>query len=152
MSTHGTFESLFLEINKDIDQSMAMISEEIADMWRQLVWDRFYMAYEPRVYARTYENLASLSVLDINKVGGVVSVRVGYDDSKIKFYDQSSIGLWDKHEKPSEMGSLFEYGSIIGHDSDGIRAIDTMLEYVRSSKFAEQFKAKLKAKGYEFLK
>ena len=152
MSTHSTFESLFLEINKDIDQSMVAISEEIADMWRQLIWERFYMAYSPSVYERTYETLASLSVLDITKVGGIISVRVGYDDNKIKFYDQSAIGLWDKHEDPSMMGSLFEYGSIMYHDPNGIHAIDTMLEYVRSSKFAEQFKLKLKAKGYAFLK
>lgn len=45
MST--TWDSLFSEIENDIGKSLLKVSNQIVEIWKQLLEDKFYSQYEP---------------------------------------------------------------------------------------------------------
>lgn len=143
-----TWNSFFGRINKQLQKSIEEISLEILEEWRQLVWTEFYMAYTPSSYDRTYEMYTSLDLLKINKTISGIEVMIGYDESQIH---TSQNGNWVSHEDISEMPKLIEYGSIYGHDPNGIRAIEDMQKRINSPWFKNKFKELMKQKGYNIL-
>lgn len=145
---YDTYDSLFKRMEEDIGEALMNVSEQLIQIWKNLVYERFYNVYTPKMYERTYDSVDSISLLEINKTSGGYEISLGYDSSKIKFVDMSDSGIWDKHSIPSEMGGLLEYGGIIGHDSNGIRAIEEMNRYVKSKDFKALFENECRKLGY----
>lgn len=145
---YDTYDALFKRMEEDIGEALMNVSEQLIQIWKNLVYERFYNVYNPKMYERTYDSVDSISLLEINKTNDGYEVSLGYDSSKIKFVDMSDRGMWDKHNIPNEMGGLIEYGGIMGHDSNGIRAIEEMNRYVKSRDFKALFENECRKLGY----
>ena len=148
MAIHTDFSSLFQEIDKDMHDVLTNeIAQELVEIWSQMVYQDFYAKVpEGPNYARSFETLASISVLGAVKSGsGKTFVTIGYDSNKINTFEN---GSYTAHENPDEMGSLFEYGGIKNHNPNGIRAIDEMYKYVNSDGFKQKFNNKMRKRGY----
>lgn len=147
---HETFESLFLEIEKNMNEVLINeISQELITIWTQLLYDNFYAVYSPHSYNRTFQILSSLSVLNVSKSGsGKTYVSIGYD---MKSLEQGlNNGVWNQHEDPKlDMRIEVGYkGGVLGHDPSGIHAIDEMYVLLNSPKFKEMFNQKMRVRGF----
>lgn len=153
MTDYSDWDSFLNAFDKDIETSFENTSYKIVELWKQLVEENFYN-YDNKLYERTWESLDSICVLKFSKnTNGQVEIEIGYDVSKIKFYDMSSKGLWNKHQNPEMMPNLIEYGwnnmyQGIRTEHHGAEAYEYLLKYVNSEDFRALFANELRKLGY----
>lgn len=142
-----SWNSFFAKVKPSLNRTVEELAEILLAEWREFIWTEFYSVPE-NTYKRSYETIKSLSFLNVNKTSNGLEITIGYDASKIHTFQN---GDWLAHEKPDEMGSLVEYGSIYGHAPDGIRAVEDMQKRINSPWFKNKFKQLMKQKGYDIL-
>lgn len=153
MSDCYTFEQLFELIEKDISKSIDKVSEQVMNIWKQLVEDRWYGTYSPTEYIRSFETLESISIIKVDKSSGNYSVSISYDDTKIHpfTYMGKTSGIErEGHTDISNQWNIVENGMDMpsGYFRDGSHAYEEMLKYVRSNDFLALFNVQLKKLGY----
>lgn len=153
MAIHQDLDSLCKELEEVTHRTIVDdMSENLIEIWTQLLWEEFYMKYEPKTYERSYQLLASIAVLNASKSGsGKTFLNIGYDP---RLLEEGKNGNWNMHEDKDVLGDIVEYGDPLGKQGVGmlghnpIRAIDDMVRYANSEAFAKRFSALMRAKGY----
>lgn len=151
MST--TWDSLFKQIENDIGKAMVKVSRQVSQIWQELLQQNFYDRYEPQVYKRTYETLASIKLIDISKKKDGYEITIGYDEDLINTYYYEIEGRpYKSHGIPEIMGELVEYGFTMrnGQKRKGAYAFHEMISYAQSDDFLALFGAEMKKLGYMF--
>ena len=153
------YESLFKFMeDKVIDVALTKVSEQVRDIWKQMVEDEFYGKFDSTgsLYERTWETLDSITIIETKKIGDVYSVTVAYDETKIKYYPEQD-GLWNKHANYNGkfiQDMLVEYGWNHYYQGrhtqhEGAHVYEYLLKYLRSSDFTALFNAQVRKLGYE---
>ncbi len=151
MEIHQGFDSLFKELEISVSEVLTVqLADNIIEVWTEHLWSDFYRAVpEGDSYTRTYELLASLSVLNVTKSGsGQIYLSIGYDPSKMSIKQN---GMWTQHKDRDKLGEMVEYGldgGIRNHSPEGTRTIEDVLAYVNSKAFIDRFNNIMKSKGY----
>lgn len=151
MST--TWDSLFSEIENDIGKSLNNVSKQIIYIWQELLEDKFYSKYNPKLYERSWQTLDSIRKLDLKKTKDGYELNIGYDINLIQTETVYSYPYtYIRHEDPSIQPSLVEDGWTMqnGEFRQGAHAFEDMLKYVQSSDFKALFGAEMKKLGYIF--
>lgn len=147
----NTWEQLFSTMEEDIGEALMNVSEQLIQIWKELVQTNFYDRYNPSVYKRTYETLESISLLNINKLSGGYEVTLGYDESKINTYEVNSYPYsYISHENPELQGGYVEYGFEMqnGVYRQGSHALEDMINYTKSRDFKVLFENECRKLGY----
>lgn len=151
MPDYNDYESLFKAINRDIQVATENVSDQIVKLWKNLVEKNFYN-YDNQIYSRTWETLDSICILNIKKdSNGHITIEMGYDESKIKFYPEED-GMWNKHGEGFTSNLIEDgwnhYYKGIRTQHHGAKALEYLMKYVNSSDFKTLFSNELRKLGY----
>lgn len=148
------YESLFKHMDeKIIDVVLIKVSEQIRDMWKQMVDDEFYGKYNPVEYERSWQSLDSISIIKTERIGSNYTVTIAYDESKIKEFSyigkRSGIERMAHTDIPNQ-AMFIEYGfEGYGTEREGVHAFEEMLRYIKTDSFKALFNAQVRRLGYD---
>lgn len=82
-------------------QGLEYCSYRAEAMFKKLLKERLYDAYDPKMYDRTFELIDSISHSEVIKVNNTYYVEIFYDADKIRAYPREKDGLythkWGRH-------------------------------------------------------
>ena len=148
---YDTYDALFKRMEEDIGEALMNVSNQLIEIWKELVQINFYDRFEPQVYSRSYQSLDAISLLTINKSANGYEITMGYDESKINTYEATSNGYtYTAHENPELQGGYLESGFVMnnGVRREGAHALEEMLKYVNSRDFKALFENECRKLGY----
>lgn len=147
---YDTYDSLFARMEEDIGEALMNVSNQLTDIWKELVQAQFYDKYEPRYYERTWETLESISLMSVDKMSDGYEISISYDDSKIHTYNVTYPYSYTKHEHPEMQGQMIEKGFMMNNGvyRQGAHALEDMIKYVNSKDFKVLFENECRKLGY----
>lgn len=148
---------------KQIQDSLRLISLEVEKMMKEYVMDKLYNAYSPNEYMRSYDYLNSLTVKKVYKNSvGELETEIFFDPDKI-YSREVEDSYWNQHmsvngdsdwggKSISEWIPIFMEHGTSGSlwDRDGIEVVDNILrELNNNGTYKKMMMSQLKRKGFK---